>query len=528
MGGLPVSAFEKRNDPTGASSKLKYRLYHPCSSPLLPEQPALLHSPSHLPTPTSMMMRSVIALCLACLVSCGYASSVAYKIRATRGLNQLAPLLERQDLQEEADTTARDDATDAFLSDLDDAADAFASLMASGEGFVASPFSQPVPSAQRFGRARNGRLFPEGMTALESVATTEATTTSMATSTLDLDLDKVMAFLEKQGYQKSLSTLKKEVNGDTGSDMVETAKTFFFLFLWYAFNVLYNVDNKRALNLYPLPLTVSALQMLVGIPIFMLPWLTGIRPKPKIYNSEGVKQLAIQGLFHASVHISAVIALGAGAISFVHIVKAAEPVTTSVLSAVVLQNYLSPLTYLSLVPIIFGVSLASLKELSFTWRAFIGAMVSNVGSSLRGIYSKKAMGDKDKLGENLTPSNMYAILTIFATMFLVPLALFDMKSIVPVWNNALANGITGKQIIRHVVGSGFWYYLYNEVAFLSLSRLNTVSHAVANTFKRVALILASVIVFGTKFTPLGALGSAIAVGGTLLYGVSKSLESKKA
>ena len=70
--------------------------------------------------------------------------------------------------------------------------------------------------------------------------------------------------------------------------------------------------------------------------------------------------------------------------------------------------------------------------------------------------------------------------------------------------------------------SGAYYYLYNEVAFLALNAVAPVTHAVGNTIKRVVIILASVIVFGNKLTPLGAAGSAIAIFGTLLYSLAKN------
>ena len=114
-----------------------------------------------------------------------------------------------------------------------------------------------------------------------------------------------------------------------------------------------------------------------------------------------------------------VVSLGAGAVSFTHIIKASEPVVSAALSAVLLGAVYSPITYLTLLPIVGGVALASLKELSFTWIGFIAAMGSNVSSALRGILAKKTMGGG--VGENMTEANLYAVLTILAFIAMVRL-----------------------------------------------------------------------------------------------------------
>ena len=65
------------------------------------------------------------------------------------------------------------------------------------------------------------------------------------------------------------------------------------------------------------------------------------------------------------------------------------------------------------------------------------------------------------------------------------------------------------------------FYIYNEFSFLALDKLSPVTHSVANTLKRVVIIVASCIVFRTPTTLLGNVGSAIAVLGTLLYSLAK-------
>ena len=78
------------------------------------------------------------------------------------------------------------------------------------------------------------------------------------------------------------------------------------------------------------------------------------------------------------------------------------------------------------------------------------------------------------------------------------------------------------QLTRQMILDGFYYYAYNEVAFITLDRVSPITHSIANTIKRVCIILATVLVFGNKLTTLGAIGSATAVAGTLMYSLAKA------
>mmetsp|Transcript_1995 Transcript_1995/g.2805 ORF Transcript_1995/g.2805 Transcript_1995/m.2805 type:complete len:117 (-) Transcript_1995:400-750(-) len=100
------------------------------------------------------------------------------------------------------------------------------------------------------------------------------------------------------------------------------------------------------------------------------------------------------------------------------------------------------------------------------------------------------------------------------------------KAITNAWSAALSNGYTQGQLLRLLSISGFLYYIYNEVAFLALSEVAPVTHAVTNTVKRVVIILASVIVFRNPVSKLGAIGSGLAIAGATAYSIAKSKFSK--
>jgi len=192
------------------------------------------------------------------------------------------------------------------------------------------------------------------------------------------------------------------------------------------------------------------------------------------------------------------------------------------LSALLLGAVYHPITYLTLLPIVGGVALASLKELSFTWVGFIAAMVSNFASALRGILAKKTMGGG--VGENMDEANLYAVLTIIAFIFILPISLLlePPAAIASAISAATGAGFTKGYLTKMSLLAGAFYYLYNEVAFLALGRVNPVTHAVGNTIKRVVIIIASVIAFKTPISTLGVIGSTIAIIGTLLYSLAKS------
>jgi len=312
----------------------------------------------------------------------------------------------------------------------------------------------------------------------------------------------------------------KEAESGSGGGLMETLQIGTYFALWYLFNIGYNIYNKQALNVLDFPWTVATIQMGTGILYFLPLWLLGTRKAPKL-SGDDLKTLFPIAVCHTGVHVGAVIALGAGAVSFAHIVKASEPVVTCLLNFLLLGEKLPALVYATLLPIIGGVAIASMKELSFTVLALASAMLSNVSSAARGVLSKKTMSGK-QIGENLDAQNLYAVLTAMSTLILIPFMLaLEGTSFFSAFTKLVQSGdFTNKSLALLLGLGGATYYAYNEVAFLALGKVNPVTHAVGNTIKRVVIIVASVIAFKTPLSTGSIIGSSIAIAGTLLYSLA--------
>lgn len=311
----------------------------------------------------------------------------------------------------------------------------------------------------------------------------------------------------------------KQTEAVVESSVGDKISLFICVCAWYFLNIAFNIYNKKALLHFPFPWTVSLFQMAFGMLLFGPLWATGIRRPPRLSSSD-VLTLMPAALGHAVTHGGAAVSFAAGAVSFTQIVKASEPVVSAILNYAFAGEVLALPVYAALLPIVGGVALASAGELSFTWLSFNMAMVSNIASASRAVYSKKVMGQS--IGENMTSANFYAVICIMATLLLLPIAFFmeGPTAIIAGLKAAYATG--GQQFLLHALYSGFFYYVYNEVAFFALSKLDAVSHAVANTMKRVGIIVIAVMVFNTPVTPIGIIGSSVAILGSLAYSLAKN------
>ncbi|EXC30566.1 hypothetical protein L484_015058 [Morus notabilis] len=266
---------------------------------------------------------------------------------------------------------------------------------------------------------------------------------------------------------------------------------------------------------------VSVVHLLVGVVYCLISWAVGL-PKRAPIDSNLLKLLIPVAVCHALGHVTSNVSFAAVAVSFTHTVKALEPFFNAAASQFILGQSIPITLWLSLAPVVLGVSMASLTELSFNWTGFISAMISNISFTYRSIYSKKAMTDMDS-------TNIYAYISIIALFVCIPPALIveGPQLIKHGFNDAIAKvGLV--KFITDLFWVGMFYHLYNQLATNTLERVAPLTHAVGNVLKRVFVIGFSIIIFGNKISTQTGIGTSIAIAGVAIYSYIKAkMEEEK-
>eukprot|EP01038_Epipyxis_sp_PR26KG_P009779 gene9779-13156_t len=326
-----------------------------------------------------------------------------------------------------------------------------------------------------------------------------------------------------------MSAKESKGSASNGKGGISTLVLVGLFVIWYGFNASYNIYNAY-LKVFAYPITISILQLAVGL-FYAIPlWILGIRKPPSLNFNDIIRILPI-AILNALGHSVTVIAMfqkGGG--SFTHVIKASEPVVSAVLGILINGIFPKPLTAISLLPITYGVAYAStLGKLDvatmsreLTTLTSVMAMIGNISFALRSIIRKNLTSDF-KLRTNLDANNDIAVTTILSILLVLPFAII-FEDPVQVLNSY--NNMPNKEsFLLNVFICGMSFYIYNEVQNTVLASLGPVPTAVGNTLKRVVIFVALYFCTeGETFPYPKILGCAIAVAGCLAFAV---FDSKK-
>lgn len=119
--------------------------------------------------------------------------------------------------------------------------------------------------------------------------------------------------------------------------------------------------------------------------------------------------------------------------------------------------------------------------------------------------------------------NQFALSQVFGFIALIPIALY--------MEGANLSGFvklcqTNQKFLYNLVLSGLTFYGYNELSTMTIHYTSAITQSVANTAKRVIVIVGVAIALGKPLTFEEKVGSAVSISGVFLYSIADSLFSK--
>eukprot|EP01121_Diplochlamys_sp_Union-15-3_P022838 TRINITY_DN9848_c0_g1_i1.p1 TRINITY_DN9848_c0_g1~~TRINITY_DN9848_c0_g1_i1.p1 ORF type:complete len:358 (+),score=25.19 TRINITY_DN9848_c0_g1_i1:50-1075(+) len=291
---------------------------------------------------------------------------------------------------------------------------------------------------------------------------------------------------------------------------LENVKLLSVLSGWYLFSIFGNNSTKEILTAAPIPLTLTLCQYIcVIVYCGVIFKYMGIAPLPFSLN------LIKLGIPLATGHILGSwlgkLSLEYVPVSFTHTVKATSPLFTMVISRIVLGTQFSLPLVLSVIPIIFGVSISSFTEIAFNFIGFLTAIGSTVLFTCQNIYSKVLFK-----GKSIDETNLLFIISVIGSAILL-LPWFSIEFFTILDGQYRDPNVSLGKLTLLFIFNGFCHFAQNIMAFNALSMVTPLTYSVANTIKRVIVIIASIFYFGNIPSTLNAVGMILAIFGIFLY-----------
>lgn len=305
-----------------------------------------------------------------------------------------------------------------------------------------------------------------------------------------------------------------------GRSSREALKIVFLCVLWYGSSTGSNIISKQILSELPYPLTVAVVHMLT------LTCLLGpatiyfkIPPTPDVTKKFYLKRLVPLALGKLLGAISTHFSIWKVPVSYAHTVKALMPLFTVLLSIVILRESFHWKVYAALLPIVGGVLIATVTEIRFDLSGMLAALFSTLCFALQNIYSKKSIREV-----RIHHLRLLLVLTQISVLLLFPIWMYT-----DVWNIII--NIHKVQHISWILImlpiSGLLSFAQNIAAFSMISAVSPVSYSVANSTKRIVIIVISLIMLRNPVSMFNICGMGLAVCGVILYNKVK-YDSNKA
>lgn len=341
------------------------------------------------------------------------------------------------------------------------------------------------------------------------------------------------------------------------------AKVVVLCSLWYCVSIISNNSTKAILSQFAYPVTLTQFQFIlnvvlcVGLFLFLsiVPSFAESFPQASIPNIKSlngsifnflrpdaliISTTLPMGIFQFMGHITSHKATSVIPVSLVHTVKSLSPITTVLIYRLIFRTKFRMVTYVTLLPLIFGIMLTCYKPKrlnvnpSYT-SGLCYAFISMFIFVSQNIFAKKRLTVRSNEEESSLPSHkttgdkkldkltILLFCSLIGFIFTLPIYAFS-----ELRNDVFSLSKVTPGLLLLVCINGFSHFLQSLLAFQLLGTISPINYSIANIMKRIFVIVFAFVWEGSfSFTGSQSYGILLTIIGLYCYdkwGITKKYQ----
>ncbi|KAE9595912.1 hypothetical protein Lal_00030908 [Lupinus albus] len=291
---------------------------------------------------------------------------------------------------------------------------------------------------------------------------------------------------------------------------------------WWTFNVTVIIVNKWIFQKleFKFPLTVSCIHFICSsIGGYVVIKVLKLKPLIHVDPEDRWRRIFPMSFVFCINIVLGNVSLRYIPVSFMQTIKSFTPATTVVLQWLVWRKYFDWRIWASLIPIVGGILLASVTELSFNMVGFCAALFGCLATSTKTILAESLLH-----GYKFDSINTVYYMAPFATMILaIPAILLEGNGILE-WLSIHPYPWSALIII---FTSGVLAFCLNFSIFYVIHSTTAVTFNVAGNLKVAVAVLVSWLIFKNPISYLNGVGCAVTLVGCTFYGYVRHMISQE-
>ncbi|KAK9734789.1 hypothetical protein RND81_04G163100 [Saponaria officinalis] len=287
---------------------------------------------------------------------------------------------------------------------------------------------------------------------------------------------------------------------------------------WYSSNIGVLLLNKFLLSnygfKYPIFLTMCHMMACSLLSYIAIVWLKFVQIQTIRSTLQFTKIATLSAVFCFSV-VGGNISLRYLPVSFNQAVGATTPFFTAIFAYLMTFKREGWVTYVTLIPVVTGVIIASGGEPLFNLFGFIMCISATAARALKTVLQGILLSSE---GEKLNSMNLLMYMAPIAVVCLIPAALIMEKNVVGI---TVALAREDAKILWYLLFNSCLAYFVNLTNFLVTKHTSALTLQVLGNAKGAVAVVVSILIFRNPVSVTGMLGYCLTIIGVILYSEAK-------